>query len=316
MPTAQLPAKRFFRKLASLAKIETTYGVDAAPTGAANAVQFSDVTLTPMAGDEVSRDLYLPYLGHQGAELVGNYVQVQGAVEIAGSGAAGTAPAYGPLLRGCGMAEVITAATKVDYLPVSAAQEALSIYWNMDGVNHILLGARGSVSLELTPKQIPRFRFTFSGLMGAIGDVALPAAVLTAFQRPVPVSKLNTPVSQIHGTSVIAESLSVDLGNQVEPRFFIGDESIEIVDRKSVGSAVIQAGTVAAKDWFGIAKARTRGTLLWQHGTVAGNIVEISGPAVEIGRPTYGNTQGVTNMTLPLMLCPSTGDDELKISVR
>ncbi len=309
-------AKRYFRKLATLAKIETVYGTDAIPTGAANAIQMTDVSITPIAGEEVSRDLYLPWLGSQGAQFVGTHVQVEGSVEIAGAGGAGTAPAYGPLLRACGLSEVITAATKVDYQPISAGFESASLYWNMDGVRHVLLGAKGTVSLNLTPKQIPRFSFQLWGLLGPIADVPLPAVTLTAFQRPLTVSKVNTPVASILGSSVIAESLAVDLGNQVEPRFLIGDESIEIVDRKASGTAVIQADLLAAKDWFAAAIARTRGAILWQHGLTAGNIVEISGPAVELGRPTYGQTQGITNLSVPLMLCPSAGDDELKISVR
>lgn len=49
---------------------------------------------------------------------------------------------------------------------------------------------------------------------------------------------------------------------------------------------------------------------------VAGNIVEIEAPAVQIGQPTYGNTQGVLNTSLPLTMTPVTGDDEIVIRVR
>lgn len=309
-------ARRFFRKMATLAKIEATYGVDAVPTGALNAIQMNDVTVEPMAGEEVSRDLYLPWLGNQGVELVGSYGKIEGSVELAGSGTAGTAPAYGPLLRACALSETIVALTSVDYQPVSAGFEAATLYFNLDGVLHVLLGARGSVSLTLAPKQIPRLRFSLSGLLGPITDVALPAVTLTAFKRPLIVSKVNTPVHTLHGAAIVAESIAFDLANQVEPRFLIGDESVEIVDRKSTGTAVIEAGSVASKDWFGIARARTRGTLLVTHGLVAGNIIDISAPAVEIGRPSYGQTQGITNLSIPLMLCSSAGDDEIKISVR
>jgi hypothetical protein len=55
---------RFVANMATLVKIETDYGTDAVPTGAANAVQFNDVTVNPMAGGEVSRDLLKPYMGH------------------------------------------------------------------------------------------------------------------------------------------------------------------------------------------------------------------------------------------------------------
>lgn len=311
-----LTPKRYWRKLALLAKIETDYGVDATPVGATNAILANQVTLTPMAGQEVRRDLMRPYLGNQGAILVGNYVELQFSVELAGSGAAGTAPGYGPLLRCCGMAETIVAATTVTYQPVSAAYESATLYANLDGVNHKLLGARGNVTLALSPNGIPRLTFTIRGLLVAAADVALPAVTLTAFQTPLPVTKVNTPTFSLHGAALIGESLSLDLGNNVELRNLIGEDSIQITDRQSTGTAVVEAKSIATKDWFGIALAHTRGVLAAVHGTVAGNIIEINAPKVQIGRPTYGQTQGITNLSLPLMLTSDAGDDELAIVVR
>lgn len=311
-----LTPKRFWRKLALLAKIETDYGVDSLPTGGANAIQANEVTLTPLAGQEVRRELMLPYLGNQGALLVGNHVELQFQVEVAGSAAAGTAPAYGPLLRACGLSEVIVAATSVTYAPVSAGVESATLYANLDGVNHKLIGARGTVTVNLAPNAIPRFSFTVRGLLVAAADVALPAVTLTAYRVPLPVSKSNTPTYLLHGYSAIGESLALDLGNTVEVRNLIGEDSIQITDRQATGTAVMEAKSVATMDWFGRAVAHTKGALSLVHGTVAGNIVEFAAPAVQIGRPTYGQTQGITNISLPLMLTPVTGDDELSIIVR
>ncbi|TIU35994.1 MAG: hypothetical protein E5W28_09325, partial [Mesorhizobium sp.] len=152
-------APRFYRKLAVLAKIETVYGTDPTPTGAANAIQMTNATVNPLEGEQVSRDLMLPYLGMQGVILTGTYVKIDGEVEIAGAGAAGDAPAYGPLLRACGLAETITVGTDVQYDPVSSGFEAVTLYFNHDGVNHIALGSRGNVSFSLVPKQIPHYKF-------------------------------------------------------------------------------------------------------------------------------------------------------------
>jgi hypothetical protein len=306
---------RFVRKLAVLAKIETVYGTDAAPTGSANAILMTEVALTPMAGSEESRDLLLPYMGHQGVVLTGEHVILEGSVEIAGSGTAGDAPAYGPLLRACGLSEVIDAGVSVTYAPVSAGFEALSIYYNLDGVKHVLLGARGSITFEMTPQRIPRYRFRFLGLSGTITDQALPTVDHSAFQTPVVVNKANTTVL-LHGSAAPIERLSFDLGNQVEPRLLIGYEGIEITDRRAAGSVTVQAGTLAEKDWFAIAKARTRGIIAVAHGITAGNIVETNGPTVEVGRPTQGASQGIANYTLGLMLVPGAGNDELSIVVK
>ncbi|HEV7345780.1 MAG TPA: phage tail tube protein [Devosia sp.] len=306
---------RFVRNLAALAKIEADYSTDAVPTGLLNAMQFNDVTVDPMAGGEVSRDLLLPYMGHQGVILTGTHGTLRGSVELAGAGAAGDVPAFGALLRMCGMAETITADTDVQYNPISTGFEAGTIYYNLDGVRHILLGCRGTLTLSLVPSQIPRVTYDFKGLSGTISDSPLPTIDLDAFIDPVPVNKANTTMS-LHGWSAIAESLSLDLAATVEPRFLIGEESIKITDRRTTATSVVQAASLATKDWFAIAKAHTKGVLAVQHGTVAGNIVEIDAAGVQIGRVTQGATQGIANYSLPLMLTPVSGNDEFVLTFR
>lgn len=308
-------ARRYYRKLAVLAKLEATSGTPVVPSAAADAMLMTEVTVTPFEGERVSRDLLLPYFGDQGFVLAGLYARIEGSVEICGAGAAGTVPGYGPLLRACGLAELITAGANVEYKPVSATQESLTLYANLDGVNHVLVGARGTVSLSLTPKQIPRFRFNLSGLLGPISDTSLPAAVFGAFQKPLVVSDTHTNF-QIFGLSPVMESFTLDIGNQVEPRMLVNAESVEIVDRKTSGTTVIEALPLSTRDWYATARNSQVGALVATHGTVAGNTVEIAAAAVQVGQPTYGNSQGVLTTSLPLTFCPVSGDDEITIRVR
>lgn len=309
-------AKRYWQNRVVLAKVETVYGTDSAPTGAANAVQATNVELEPLLGDDVSRELVKPYFGNQGNFLTANYARLSYEVEIAGAGTVGTAPKYGPMLRGCGMAEVISAGVDVQYNPISTLQESLTHWFNGDGVKHVLLGARGTFTLDLTPKQIPRFKFTYTGLLGTISDAALPAGIdYSGYIKPVQVNKANTTFS-LHGLANACEGFNLDLGNQIEPRFLIGSESIEHVDRQMSGNATLEAVSLATKDWFAIAQAHTTGVLAAQHGTVAGNIVSFGAPAVQIGRPTYGQTQKIINNQLPLILQPVAGNDEFSITVK
>lgn len=306
---------KYWRKRAILAKIETTPGTDATPTGSANAMQMTNVSLEPLLGNDLNRELVLPYLGHQGVILDGNYARLTGEVEIAGSGDAGTAPAVGPLLRACTMAEVITADTDVTYSRVSSGHESATIHFNNDGVNQALVYAKGTVSWEMKPGTIPRFRFVLTGLLGSIADVALPTVDFSAFIKPVPVNKANTTLS-LHGANRVAEGITFDLGNQVEPRFLIGAESVEVVDCQMTGSAILEMVSLATKNWLATAQAHMTGALAMVHGTTAGNIVEFAAPKVQIGRPTYGETQRILNNALPLMFLPDTGDDEFTITFR
>lgn len=308
------------RKMALLAKIETTYGTDSTPTGAANAMLVRNVQVNPLTVEAQARELARPYLGNS-EDIVGAfYGSLQFEVEAAGAGAAGTVPKYGPLLRGCGMAEVITASTKVTYTPVSSGFESLSMYFNLDGTLHKFLGARGSVGFRGNNRAATAFTFNFMGLFVPVTDVALPTVDYTGFQVPLAFNKANTPTFTLHGVSgasAVLRNLTVDLGNQVNYRNLVNSELVQILDRKPVGTIEMEATNMATKNWWNAVRDSTTGTLSLIHGTVAGNIVELAAPAVQITAPTYSDFEGAAMMSGGLKLQPTTaGNDELSIIVR
>ncbi|TCT37427.1 phage tail tube protein [Martelella mediterranea] len=306
---------RRWQKKAILVKIEDTYATDAAPT-AAEGILAANVEMTPMEGQELSRDLMLPYMGNQGVILTGLYARLVFDVEIAGSGTAGTAPKYDALLRACGFAQTITADTSVEYDIVEDGVESASIYFKLDGVQHVMLGVHASVALTLDVTSVPRYRFTCVGLLGTISDdAAMPAVTKAGWMKPVAVTKDNS-VMTLHGWTATGDSLSIDLGNELTPRFPFGDEYILISDRSVSGTAVVEARPLSVINWFDIAKSGALGPLSFVHGTTEGNIVEVTAPAVEIGRPTYGQTSNVTTYSLPLAFTPDAGLDDFKITVR
>jgi len=99
---------RFFRKKVILAKIESVYNTDPTPTGAANAIAIRNAAFdfTPLELAYVDRDIVRHTLGHDVQLVAASSVRLRCEVELAGSGAAGTPPAWGPLLRACAMAQV------------------------------------------------------------------------------------------------------------------------------------------------------------------------------------------------------------------
>ena len=305
---------RLFRKLAILCAVEATYGIAPAIT-AANAMIGTNVSFTPLEADEVNRDLYLPYLGNQGIILAGKHARLEFDIEIAGAGAAGTAPRYGDLMRICGFAETVTAGTDTAYTIVEDDVDSGTIHFEMDGVRHVLLGARGNMQITMAPKGIPHYRFIVTGLLGTITDAPLTQTSLAGWTTPLECSSANTTMT-LHGWPSVAENLTIDLGNTVTPRFLIGSESVIISDRRTTGQAVLEATTLATINWFQRALDRTRGALELVHGSTAGNIVEINAPAIEIGKISQGQTDGILNYSIPLSFCPVTGRDELSIVVR
>ncbi len=149
-------------KLALLAKIEASYGVDAVPTGAANAIQVTNASYD-VGHEEISRTWAKPFMGHDGVILVGKHVVISFDVEIAGPGVEGIQPAQ-LALRMAGFSKISCPPTLSTSLR-SKDFEAGSLYYNLDGVNHVSLGTRGQVKLSLGPKEIPALPSSSKGLL-------------------------------------------------------------------------------------------------------------------------------------------------------
>lgn len=305
----------FARKKQLLAVVESTYGIDPTPTGSANAIQTSEMSITPLAGPTASRNLDRATLGNDLQIQTGSFVQIQFMVEIAGGGGADTPPSYGPLLEGCGFAETVNASTSVEYDPVSSSFDSITMYFQHDGVQHQIHGARGSVSLSLNPGEIPHYQFNFTGLYEAPTDAADATPDYSGFQTPLPVNNTNTTTFSLHGVSATMIGLQMDMANEVVYRNVVGNESVELIDRAPSGSVVMEADTIATQNWFTTALNSTTGALQIVHGTTAGNIVTIDAPNTQIISPTYGESDGISTIQANLSLVPgSSGNDEIQIT--
>lgn len=305
------------RKRTILAKTEVTYGTDPTPTGAANAVLVRNMSITPLNAELVSRDLVRPYLGGSEQLIASSYVSIEFEVEMAGSGTAGTAPAYGSLLRACGMAETIQAAVSVTYAPVSAAFSSVTIYYNVDGVLHKLTGCRGNVEIDLKARQIPVYKFSFTGLYNAPTDTAAPAVTYTAWQTPLAANSDNSSGFSLFSYSGALESMNLNFNNGIQYRSLIGAEDVLLTDRQVGGQIVFEAPTITAKDFFAPSLSATLGALDITHGTVAGNRVQITSTRVNVNNPSYQDMNGIQMLQVPVRLVPSTaGNDEVSIVVK
>lgn len=308
---------QLIRKRVILAKIESSYGTDPTPTGGTNAILVrGNLTPRPIAAEQVNRDLIRSYLANNEQLNANTHAEIEFEVEVAGSGALGTAPAYGPLLRACGLSETITASTKVEYAPISASFESVTIYFNNDGVNHKMTGCRGTVSIGLSANQIPVYKFRFLGIYNAPADVALPTPTYTGFKTPLVANNTNTTAFSLFSYSGVLQSLDFSLNNQCEFRSLIGgSESILITDRKPSGELSIEAPALATKDFFAISQAGTLGALSITHGTVDGYKVKLDCAQVDIGDVAYEDSQGITMLRIPFQPIPSSGNDDFKITI-
>lgn len=302
---------------ALLIKTETAYGTDSAPT-AADAMLVTDVEFRPMEGTDEARNLEMPWLGADEELPAGLHAILTFSVELVGSGTAGTAPAWSPIARACGLAEVITAGATVEYHPVSRSHEAVSVYFFIESTKHALIGARGTAVVQVEAQKIPKLRVTLTGLWRKPTKQAPPAGISFAgFKDPELATSVNTPVYKIDGITMVMRSTNLDFGNDVQGRFLIGSESILIVDRAESIAAVVEAQELDVFDPFDAAVERRKVPFLMQHGTDPGFITEIDCPTCQVKRLTgYQNNQKIVEWPLSLTPLPTAGNDQFTITLK
>lgn len=304
------------QRKAITAKIESTYGTDATPGAASDAILVRNWNFNPLQLNYEQRQMVLTYMGNDGALVAGKFAQVSFEVEMAGSGTAGTAPKYDSLLQGCALSSTNNVGTSQVYAPVSTGEKSLTIYFYMDGQLYKMLGAKGSVSCVLEAGRTPVFRFTFTGLYAAVTDAALITPTLSGFTKPLPVNNANTTPMSIHSYAGVFSSFSLDVGNQVQYRNVIGGEYVVFMDRATKGSVVLETPTIAAKDFFTIANNGTLGGFTVTHGTTSGNKVTIAGSNAQITTPQLSEQDGISMLQLGMEIQPSSaGNDEFSITV-
>jgi len=299
-----------------LAKPEVTYGTDPTPTGLANAILATNVTLQPMDGEDVSRDLERPYLGAQEMIPAALRSVLTFSTELAGSGTAGDPPGWGVLARGCAMAETISAGASVTYSPITAAMESIAIWFWIENTKHVLLGARGTAEITLDAQGIPRIQWTFTGLWTQPVESVAVAPTLTGFKEPLIGSTANTPTFTVNGVSLVLRGYKFTLGNDVQHRLLIGREVIVIVDKAEQLVCNVEAVPLTTFNPFALATSRTQVAVNLVHGTAAGNIATIAMPTCQVKRLTgYEQNQNILEWPLALTPLPSAGNDQFSIAL-
>lgn len=316
---------RFIRNAAILAKVEATYGTDATPAGATDALLISNMSIDQLNANNVSRDLVRPYFGNSEQLLGTENVSVSFDVELTGSGALGTAPAWGKLLQACGMTETVNAGISVDYVPNTdgVAVKSLTIYYHLDGVLHKLLGARGTVTGKMGAGERPLMSFKFTGIDGGVTAVPNPTVTLTDWKTPLVISDPNTGDLTLGctyaagalsgGTAFPSLGLEWDLGGTVSHIPLLGGESVDITQRQSKGSITLDLTAAEHVAKMTEVKSNSLTGLGLVHGTVVGYKVLVFAPAAQLTNPKYSDKDGRALVAFDCMFVPSAGNDELRI---
>ena len=302
-------APRFSSLLKACGMAETTTA--AAITGTAQAGSAGSITLAAAssATDDIYNGMIITITGGTGSGGVGVITDYVGSTKVATvqkSTATFTPSA----------SSTYSIAANVGYKPVSASFDSASIYFNNDGVLHIITGARCTFVLNAEVGEIPTIEFTMLGIYNAPTDTAAPATTYTNQATPLIFKAGNTTAFSILGYSGCLMSLELDMANETVYRELVGcDKSVLITNRAVEGTCMIEAPTIAQKDFFTVANDDTTGILTMLHGTTAGNRVTLLAPKVDIGNPSYEDSDGIQMLSLPFAAIPtSAGNDEVSLT--
>jgi hypothetical protein len=306
------------KKYLILAKRETTQFTDAAPTPAANSILVRNLKATPLKIESESRELVRGYFGNSEMIPVSEEALIEFEVELAGAGAAGTAPGWGPLIEAAYFGDPeITAATSAVYKPVSDPNTFLTIYCYRDGNLYKFLGCVGGVTLEMSAKKIPVYKFSFVGKYDPVTAVNIPTGTdFTAFQRPVASLPAWTGALTIGGYAAKCSAFSMDMANEISHAIWMNNESLSITDRKPKGSITVEAVNVGTHDYFSDVHNSSQVALVIEHGKTAGNIVRIEAPKMQLVDVQETDFSGSLALQFNVTFSPNTGNDEVVITVK
>ena len=299
------------------AKIQPTSAyVDAV---VANAwMEASNVSLTAIDADNVSLDLAGISFGSGLTYLSNLKSKLSFSVALAGSGAAGTAPAWGVMERICGYAEIITATSNVKYIPAAGGFEMGSIAVFIGDTLHRLRSVRGTSKLEMSVDGFLMRTYELEGMyVDAIEGTSAQKTIRDGVKikpriDPLVCSATNTSFS-MYGLSTCLKSMSLDTGNSVKTTNFIGPEACletDILDRKSTGECELKTVPLSNKDWFATLKTGAIGKITATLGSIAGNKIGILCPRVQITKHAYGEVDGLRTDKLSLNLLPDLNEGD------
>ena len=271
------------RKKAIFLALEASYATEAVIAGS-NVMDTENLSINAIDGPTQQRNRDRPFLGADKLIRVGEFVSFSFEIPLAGAGGATTTPNYSPALEMCAFdaPETLASSVEMDLIPSTATVKSATLFFEHDGQQHKILGARGSTEWVLSPGGLPRIRITGQGLFVSPTSVAGLTPDYTGWQDEIPVNDANVPTCVLHGESLVVSELTFNQNAQVAYRNVINGEEVVLADWEFSGQITFDAPAISAKDWFATSRNLTTGTFQLVLGATAGQIVTIDCADVQL----------------------------------
>jgi hypothetical protein len=212
-------------------------------------------------------------------------------------------------------------AANAAYTPITdtfgVSDTSVTIYYFIDRILHTFVGGRGTYTFSMPLGQIPTITFNFTGIYVTPEDASTPAPIYPTDVVPQIFRSTNSGAFGFLGHFGCVENIEFVLGNQVEYRELVGcTRQVIITDRNANGTVVVEAPLMATRNYFTAALDDAQGgsgSLHFLHGTAPGQRVSFVAPNVDLGQPSYSDSQGIHMLNLPFNAIPTvTGNDEFR----
>lgn len=302
-------------------KKEATYATDAAPTGAANAALTRNFSAKPVVVDRIARNLDRPVRGSSKDAPSNERQTYSYELELAGSGAAGTAPAWMEHLEACGMAAPVLTANASAVQRFAAIGAALSsgTAYHWDGTQkRVGIGGRGTFGWDFTAGQYPFIKLDMTALLpaaGAITDANVGAVAFDQWKDPVEVNTTNTDFL-LGGYALNLRSFTGEANAEITPRNLVGTNYIGRGNHGLTCRVLGECPTIGAKDYFNTLRKGDEIPVQLDHGIVAGNTVQWKSDHLQITDIDLSDENGVLMISITGRMNVGTTPDDLIITAK
>lgn len=309
------------RRMVLALKAETTEGTAVSPAGSDANMFVENVTFIP----DISMDPQSPVGGDQRVLPSVPGMRIAKATfdyKCRASGAAGTAPALGKILKLARMAETLVAVTSATYDPIAVGDlpATVDFYDVPESGNNIKQSMRGarvsSLKCDGGSNGKPLvFHVELTGVYNGTTDAsALSVSGLETTQPPgvlsaaFAVQTFAAKISQFAIDFGIQGVIREDI-NQAEGAFsYVNTEMAPVLTFDA------EKELVATHDWYGLLIAGTLGAFTVKVGATAGNILTITGPKAQYVDVKPGDRNGLSVFNVTVKLTDSAGNDRIKLA--
>lgn len=307
----------FSRNQIVLAKVEASRGVDASPTGS-DAI-LCEVINPTVDGQTLENRVVRGSISEQPTKYTNKTVKATIVVPMKGSGTAGVAPEFGPLMQACAMKETLVdteGSEAAKYRPTNSDSEmkTVTLYIFKDGLRIKAVGCMGNMKFAGKYGEYPTLTFDMEGIFAGAGDASNPTPT---YDTTDPVEMKSEGFAFGEWDDAVAREIGFETGNTLVSRGNInaanGIMPYVVTARAPKWSASIEAVLESENTFWGDFEDRDTVELGFTHGTEAGNIVEFSAPKANFNAPSFSEENSLNMYSLGGQLLENSAADNFEM---